>query len=109
MSKSSIIEKVRVPKLRPPEPTPKERDAWQHFLAMAQELQGEGAEMSPIVRSELERLVAKGNPLAISLQRLIDAASFKPRAAEDQPLPPPTPRRISRLQWGRPKQTSDRK
>jgi len=106
---SNIIQKVRVPKIRPPEASPKERDAWANFLAMAQELQGNSLEMSPIVRSELDRLVKKGNPLAISLQRRIDAAAFKPRAADAEPLPPPAPRRISRLQWGRPKPSNDRK
>lgn len=102
MSNSSIVEKVRVTRLRPPEPTPKERDAWQHFLAMAEELQGNSKEMSPLVRAELDRLVAKGNPLAIRLNERISAAEFKPRAADDKPLPPPPARRISRLQWGRP-------
>lgn len=106
---SNIIQKVRIPKIRPPEASPKERDAWANFLAMAKELQGDGSEMSPVVRSELDRLVRKGNPLAISLQRKIEAAAFKPRGADDEPLPPPTPRRISRLQWGRPKQSNERK
>ncbi len=105
---SKIIQRVRLPKIRPPEASPKEQEAWQNFLAMAEHVQGDGEELSPIVRAELERLVAKGNPLATRLQQRIDAANFRPRAADVEPLPPPKPRRISRLQWGRPDVPGDK-
>ena len=64
MTQKSMLEKVRVRRPRPPEPTPKEREAWQAFMKMAEELQGEGQALNPLVAAELDRLAAKGNPFA---------------------------------------------
>ena len=102
MTQKSILKKVRVRRPRPPEPTPKEKEAWQAFLKMAEELQGDGKALNPFVAAEIERLAAKGNPLAIRLKERLSAASFKPREASEQPKAPPYPRRISAMRWGRP-------
>lgn len=102
MSKS-MMEKVRVPKMRPPEPTPKEKDAWDRFMEMATELNAGSDKLSPLLQSELDRLAAKGNPLAIRLKERLSIANFKPRGVEVAPLPPPPARRIRALQWGSPK------
>jgi hypothetical protein len=102
MSKS-MMEKVRVPKLRPPEPTPKEKAAWDRFMDMTAELNAGSNELSPLLKLELDRLAAKGNPLAIRLKERLAIANFKPRGVEADPLPPPPARRIRALQWGRPK------
>lgn len=98
----SMMEKVRVPKMRPPEPTPKEKAAWERFMEMAAELNTNSTELSPMLRLELDRLAAKGNPLAIRLKERLAIANFKPRSVEAAPLPPPPARRIRALQWGRP-------
>jgi len=102
MTQKSILEKVRVRRPRPPEPTPKEREAWLAFTKMAEELQGNGHSLNPLVAAELERLAGKGNPLAIRLKERLAAAAFKPREADELPKAPPVPRRISALKWGRP-------
>lgn len=102
MTQKSMLEKVRVRRPRPPEPTPKERDAWHSFMKMSEELQGDGQAMNQLVAAELDRLAAKGNPLAIRLKERLAAAAFKPRGADEQPKAPPVPRRISSLKWGRP-------
>lgn len=102
MSQKSMLEKVRVRRPRPPEPTPKERDAWQAFMKMAEEFQGSNHELNPLLAAELERLAAKGNPLAIRFKERLSAAAFKPREADELPKSPPVPRRISALKWGRP-------
>lgn len=102
MTQKSMLEKVRVRRPRPPEPTPKEREAWQAFMKMAEELQGEGQALNPLVAAELDRLAAKGNPLAIRFTERLSAAAFKPREADELPKAPPVPRRISALKWGRP-------
>lgn len=102
MSQKSILEKVRVRRPRPPEPTPKEREAWQFFMNMAEELQSSNHELNPLLAAELDRLAAKGNPLAIRFKERISAAAFKPREANELPKPPPEARRISALKWGRP-------
>lgn len=99
MSKSSIIKKVRIPRIRPIEPTPKEKEAWEHFVALAREMSSGANEMPAIVRVELDRLVSKGNPLALRLRRRIEAASFSPRNANEAPLPAPAPRRIKYVHW----------
>ena len=102
MTQKSMLEKVRVRRPRPPEPTPKEKEAWQTFIKMAEELQAEGQALNPLVSAELDRLAAKGNPLAVRLKERLSAAAFKPREAAEQPKAPPVPRRISALRWGRP-------
>ena len=103
MEQKSMMEKVRVRRPRPPEPTPKEKSAWQSFLKMAEELQGDNmSELNPLLASELDRLAGKGNPIAIRFKERLSAASFKPREADEAPKSPPTPRRISALKWGRP-------
>jgi hypothetical protein len=91
MTQKSMLEKVRVRRPRPPEPTPKEREAWQAFIKMAEELQGEGKELNPLVAAELGRLAAKGNPLAIRLKERLSAAAFKPREATNSPKHRPFP------------------
>lgn len=98
----SMMDKVRRPKLRPPEATPKEKDAWNSFMEMAQTLQEDGKGLSPLLKSELERLAAKGNPLAIRMKERISISEFKPREADAAPTPPPPARRISALKFGRP-------
>lgn len=103
MEQKSMMEKVRIRRPRPPEPTPKEKSAWQSFLKMAEELQGDNmSELNPLLASELDRLAGKGNPIAIRFKERLSAASFKPREADEAPKTPPTPRRISALKWGRP-------
>ena len=98
-----MMEKVRVRRPRPPEPTPKERAAWQVFLKMAEQLQGETrTELNPMLACELARLAAKGNPIAIRFKERLSVAAFKPREAAAAPKAPPSPRRISALKWGRP-------
>ena len=99
----SMLEKVRVPKLRPPEATPKEKQAWDSFTELATSTSSETSGVSPIALAELDRLCAKGNPIAIRFKERLDVAQFQPRKADDVPLPAPAPRRISGLQWGKPK------
>lgn len=95
----SMMEKVRRPKTRPPEATPKEKRAWDVFTAMAAEWISTDGTVSALVISELDRLCAKGNPLAIRFKEQFSISSFKPRTAEEAPLPPPAPRRIRGLKW----------
>ena len=95
----SIMEKVRAPKLRPPTASPKERQAWDSFVELAEQMQKATEPMSSIVQLELDRLCGKGNPLAIRFRERLAISQFKPRQAEEPTLPPPTPRRISALQW----------
>ena len=102
MQPKSMMEKVRVRRPRPPEATPKERTAWNSFLKMVDELQGAGSELNPMLRSELDRLVSKGNPIAIRFKERLAISSFRPRTNEEEPKAPPMPRRISRLHWGTP-------
>lgn len=101
VTQKSMLEKVRVRRPRPPEPTPKERDAWQTFMAMTEVLQGTH-EVNPLLAAELDRLANKGNPLAIRFRERLSAATFKQRDAGDAPKPTPVARRISALKWGRP-------
>jgi hypothetical protein len=96
----SLLEKVSVPRPRPAAPTPRERLAWINFQALAGQFQDKGQAMSPIVRAELKRLIAKGNPLAIRFQERLDLAGYRPRAPHEAPLPPPPRRRVRRLKWG---------
>ena len=98
-----MLDKVRVTKPRPPEATPKEKQAWESFTELAQSTTGKGEKISPIVMAELERLCAKGNPIALRFKERLDVAQFQPRKADELPLAAPEPRRISGLQWGRPK------
>ncbi len=95
----SMMEKVRAPKLRPPAASPKERQAWDSFVELAEQMQKGTDPISSIVQLELDRLCAKGNPLAIRFRERLAISHFKPRQAEEPTLPPPTPRRISALQW----------
>lgn len=102
MPKKSLLDKVPRVRLRPPQPTPKEEKAWESFLSLAEEFQQADGTLAPIVHQELERLAAKGNPLAIRLKTRIDESGFRPRTAAEAPLEPPAPRRITGLRWGKP-------
>ena len=95
----SLIEKVRTPKLRPPAATPKERQAWDSFIELAEQMQKTSDDIPSIVQLELERLCAKGNPLAIRFRERLSISNFKPRQAEEPSLPPPAARRISSFKW----------
>src|SRR5574337_121543 len=96
----SIVRKVKRPKFRPPAATPKEQQAWEAFLAFAGELKaGKDGQMPPMVKAELERLCAKGNPIAIRFKERLAIASYTPRQATEAPAQPPVPRRISALKW----------
>ena len=95
----SIMEKVRTPKLRPPAASPKERQAWDSFVELAEQMQRGTDPMSSIVQLELDRLCSKGNPLAIRFRERLAISQFKPRRVEEPTIPPPTPRRITALQW----------
>ncbi len=95
----SMMDKVQTPKLRPPAANPKERQAWDSFVELAEQMQRATEPMSSIVKLELDRLCSKGNPLAIRFRERLAIAQFKPRQAEEPCLPAPTPRRISALQW----------
>lgn len=103
MSEKSMMEKVRNNRPRQPDPTPKEQEAWRSFLQMVEEFQSQSGVMNPMLVAELNRLANKGNPLAIRFQERVAAASFKPREANEAPLAPPPPRRLSAVKWGRPK------
>lgn len=98
-----LIDKVRLPKARPPEPTPKEKAAWEAFIALVTEQGGgEWESVPPIVMSELDRLCARGNPLALRFKERLSVTQFQPRRADEQPSPPPPKRRIAMVKWGKP-------
>lgn len=106
MEQKSMMEKVRVRRPRAPTATPKERAAWQVFLAMAAELQGDpNTGINSLLQSELDRLAAKGNPIAIRFKERVSIASFKPREAHESTSQPPSPKRNLSLKWGRPSDT----
>lgn len=98
----SMLEKVRGPRLRPSSATPKERQAWDTFVALVEELHHPDGSVPPIVTAELERLCTKGNPIALQFRERVDAASYQPRAADEQALPAPTGRRVTGVRWGKP-------
>lgn len=98
----SMMEKVRVQKPRPPEPTQKERAAWDRFLEMASSPDAETDEKKTALKAELDRLAGMGHPLAIRLQEKIAREAIKPRAANGEPVSKPPMRRFTGLKWGRP-------
>lgn len=106
MSDKSMIEKVRV--RRPPAPTatPKEQAAWDAFVEFANSLEAPAGAPSPLAQSELQRLVARGNPLAIRFQAAIDRTNQRTRAADELPRDKPPARRITHLRWGKPGQST---
>lgn len=96
--------KLRFAKLRVPAATQKERTAWSNFLEFANQLQAQGAmEVSPLLQLELDRLVAKGNPLAERFAEKLRVANVQERPAgtEAIPLPLNNPQRIRYLKWGK--------
>ncbi len=99
----SLLEKVRIPKIRPPEASPKEKEAWKAFTELAEAMGTTDEVVAPIVMTELQRLCDRGNPIAIRFKERLDISKFQPRRADEAPLPRPEPRRIAGLQWGRPK------
>ena len=98
--KSSIVEKVRTPRIRHLTATPKEEEAWNNFLEMARTLYEEGKPLPRVVQQELARLVAKQNPKALWFQEQLERAAYKPRAANETPKPAPPRRRITGIKWG---------
>lgn len=99
----SLVTKVRLPKLRLPEATPKEHEAWASFVALATEQSsGDGGPMPAIVSAELERLCSRGNPIALRFRERLSIAQFQPRKVDEAPAPPPVKRRISMVKWGNP-------
>lgn len=102
----SMLEKVRGPRLRPVSATPKERQAWNGFVALVDELHQPDGVVPPIVTAELERLCAKGNPLALRFRELVASAAYAPRTVEQPARDVPPRRRITNLQWGRPSKTA---
>ena len=99
----SMLKKVRARKPRQPEGNPKEKQAWKNFIAMAEALRTEDGNMPSMVLSELDRLCAKGNPIAQRFKERLSIANFQPRKADEPPLPPPEKRRIEGVKWGSPK------
>ncbi len=95
----SMMEKVRRPRIRPLAANSKEEQAWRTFIALAEAMKTNNDEVSPIVLTELERLCSKGNPIAIKFKEQLSISKFKPRLADELPIPRPEPRRISALQW----------
>jgi hypothetical protein len=90
--------KIKLPKMRQPEPTKKELAAWKAFIEFAREFPGNGR-LSPMVAQELERLVRKGNPLAARFKDSASKAGYRPRCPEEAPAMPPAPRRIENVRW----------
>lgn len=102
----SMLKKVRARKPRQPEGSPKEKQAWKNFVNMAEALRTEEGNMPSMVLSELERLCAKGNPVALRFKERLSIASFQPRKADEPPLLPPEKRRIEGVKWGTPKKAN---
>lgn len=98
----SMLEKVRVPRLRPASATPKENQAWDAFVALVEELHRPDGAVSPMVTAELERLCLKGNPMALRFRERLDAAAYQPRKADEPARQAPVKRRVTNLKWGRP-------
>lgn len=98
----SLIEKVRLPKMRPPEANPKEKAAWAAFVKFAEEMGTTDNEVSPLVVAELDRLCARGNPIALRFKERLAITRFQPRKADEPPVPAPEKRRISMVKWGKP-------
>lgn len=98
----SLITKVRLPKFRHPEASPKERTAWEHFIAFAEALGAGTGPVSPLVTAELDRLCERGNPIALHFRERLSAAQFVPRKAHEEPFSAPPKRRIARIGWGKP-------
>lgn len=98
-----LIDKVRLPKPRLPEPSPKEKAAWTAFIELANGFGGaEGVTIPPVVLAELERLCERGNPLALRFKERVDISNFQPRKVGESPAPTPPKRRIAMVRWGKP-------
>jgi hypothetical protein len=97
--------------MRDPEPTDKEREAWELFVKLAEEFPGNG-KLSAIAAQELTRLAAKGNPLAARFKEKLSQGSYRPRTPDEAPSQPPEPRRIKNVHWmdsSNANQTNDRR
>jgi len=84
--------------MQAPTPTVKERAAWDLFTKLVQEIPGKEG-LSPIAAQELERLVTKGNPLAVQFKEKLSQASYRPRAPGEAGVSPPPARRIKNIVW----------
>jgi hypothetical protein len=93
-----MIQKPKLPRMRGPDPTKKESEAWALFLEIARQFPGKGG-LSLIAAQELERLASKGNPLAVKFREKLSQANYRPRAPDDPPAPAPAARRIRNVRW----------
>lgn len=98
----TISSKIRRPRIRPISATPKELKAWESFQSFVELVNWE-EEVPPLVQSELERLCANGNPLAMRFRNQLTAA-LHPVRSPDEPgkAPPGRIERTSGLKWGTP-------
>ena len=94
-----LFEKVRRPRVRPPQPTPKELRAWEAFVQLAEAQIAPGKEPPQLVSMELQRLCARGNPLALRFKERLSIAEFKPRTAGEVPATPLRRPRLGGISW----------
>lgn len=81
------------------EATPKEAAAWATFQALIEATGSSQGNIAPIVQSELDRLCAKKNPLALCLKEHLSIAADRPRLQSEAPKAPPEARRVRHIQW----------
>lgn len=94
-----MTNRIRTPKVRPPQASPKEVEAWKTFTEMAEAMHAENGVMPAMVRQELDRLCRRGNPLAIRFLDSLSLAESHLRRPDEQGQDRPEIRRISRLRW----------
>ena len=97
------FDKIRRPRSRPPEPTPKEVEAWKAFTEFAEVTQPVDGHASPLLVLELERLCLKANPLALRFRDRVSRETEGLRAADEPGKAPPEMRvKSAGLKWGKP-------